>query len=251
MMAATKDMILSVENLGARVSRAFKLVDISFTLAAGELVALLGPNGSGKSALLRVLVGLDPPQGGRIRRGESVLSEDRRVLVAPEARGIGIVFQEGVLFPHLDAEANVALGVGPRVAKADKVVIIDAALAAMRIQHLRRRSVPTLSGGEQQRVVLARALAQQPKVMLLDEPFHSVDGEVRREIIGDLQRVAGATGMAMLLVTHETFEAAAFAERVILMRDGRVVQMGTMDTLCRQPAEPWVARFLECARIRA
>ena len=160
-------------------------------------------------------------------------------MVAPSLAALASCCRKACSSLDLDAESNVALGVGRQVAKGERGALVDAALSAMRIQHLRKRAVPTLSGGEQQRVALARALAQQPRVMLLDEPFHSVDGAVRRDVIHDLQGVAREKGTAMLLVTHDTIEAAAFAERVILMRDGKVVQMGTMGTLRDQPADPW------------
>jgi iron(III) transport system ATP-binding protein len=235
--------MLTVRELGARAGR-FQLESLSFTAAPGVPLAILGPNGSGKTTLLRLIAGLERPRAGVIAWGDEVLSLAGRVRVPPAERGVGLLFQEAVLFPHLDVRANVALGVPPTLPRAEARERIAAALESMRIGELAGRAVPTLSGGEQQRVALARALAQLPRLMLLDEPFHSLDGPVRRAIADELRVLCRERGIVALLVTHELDEAAAFADRVLLLRDGKKVQEGTLEALYREPADGWAARFL-------
>ncbi len=236
--------MLRVHELGARLGRGFSLEALSFEAAPGEPLAILGPNGSGKTTLLRLIAGLATPSAGRIAWGERVLSEARRVLVPPAERGVGLLFQEAVLFPQLDVRANVALGLPPELPRDEARVRVDAALASMRIRELASRAVPSLSGGEQQRVALARTLAQRPRLMLLDEPFHSLDGPVRRAIIAELRSLCRERALAALLVTHELDEAAAFADRIVLLRAGAKVQEGTLERLYREPVDGWAARFL-------
>jgi ABC-type Fe3+/spermidine/putrescine transport system ATPase subunit len=235
--------MLSVRELAARLGR-FKLEALSFTAAPGEPLAILGPNGSGKTTLLRLIAGLQAPRAGEIAWGETVLSEPGRVRVPPAERGVSLLFQEAVLFPHLDVRENVALGLPPGFPREEGRARVDRALASMRIPELERRAVPDLSGGEQQRVALARALVDLPRLLLLDEPFHSLDGPVRRAIIEELRGLCRERGIAALLVTHDLDEAALFADRILLLRDGRRLQEGTMESLYREPVDLWAARFL-------
>jgi iron(III) transport system ATP-binding protein len=248
--------MLTVEKLSLRLGRRFALRDLSLQVAPGQRLAVLGPNGSGKSTLLQLIAGLRAPGGGKIAWADQLLSSERRVVVPPEERGMGLLLQEGVLFPHLDVEANVALGLPRETPRPERAALVDRALAALRLSELRRRSVPSLSGGEQQRVALARALAQSPRVMLLDEPFHSLDGPVKRAVIGELRELIEARRIAAVLVTHDTEEAATFAERILVLREGSLVQEGTMQELHDRPADGWVASLLgevlsiELARLR-
>jgi iron(III) transport system ATP-binding protein len=249
-MTGQADPELRVTELSTRTMGDFALRNVSFSIKPGELVAILGPNGSGKSTLLRVLAGLDPPASGTVSLGKTTLSQGRHVCVPPEERGMAVLFQEGVLFPHLDVWANVALGVRPRTGKPHRSAIVERALGALRIDQLRHRAIPTLSGGEQQRVALARALAGQPRIMLLDEPFHSLDSMVKRALTQELRLLAHQETFGVLLVTHEAAEAAAFADVSIVLYDGAVAQMGKLETLYREPANMQVAELLgEVVRI--
>lgn len=236
--------MLIVQGLGAQLGARRVLSSVSFELAPGEILAVLGPNGSGKSTLLRLLAGLSPPHDGRVAWGDAELSAKRRVLVPPGHRGVGLLMQQAVLFPHLRVDENVALGLASDLPHGQRAPRVAAALERARVTHLARASVVGLSGGEAQRVALARALAQQPRVMLLDEPFHSLDSPVRAEIVEDLRALVRELGLAVVLVTHDGDEAAAIADRVLLLRDGRTVQLGTLDELYRAPIDGFAARFL-------
>ena len=236
--------MLTVQELCAHLGRAFKLEEVSFRVAPGERVAVLGPSGAGKSTLLELIAGLRAPRSGSISWAETVLSQGRRICVPPERRGVGLLLQEGALFPHLSVPANVALGLPRRTARPQQRELVDRALESVQAAHLRDRRVPSLSGGEQQRVALARALVQLPRLMLLDEPFHSLDSPLKRAILGELRALVGAHRIAAVLVTHDTLEAAAFADRVVLLQGGRIVQQGSLDELYHSPVDGWVARFL-------
>jgi iron(III) transport system ATP-binding protein len=236
--------VLSVNNHCARIGRDFAIEDISFSVGSGERIALLGPNGSGKTSLLRLIAGLETPRSGTISWSGAVLSSPGRVDVPPESRSMGILFQEGALFPHLDVRANVAVALPPGTSKSEGRPLVDRALEIARIRHLADRSVLAISGGEQQRAALARALVLRPAVLLLDEPCRSLDGPVKRQILAELRAIAQKENMATLLVTHETDEAAAFSDRVVLLRGGRMAQEGSFDDIYRHPADRGIADFL-------
>ncbi|MCC6524895.1 MAG: ABC transporter ATP-binding protein [Polyangiaceae bacterium] len=236
--------MLSVDELRIRLGAGFALDGVSFAVAPGEIFAVLGPNGSGKSTLLRLLAGLAAPTGGSIAWCGAKLSAGRRVLVPPARRGVGLLLQEGVLFPHLGVRANVALGLGPAHSDDEAERRVSEALATARIAHLGAARIERLSGGEAQRVALARALVQSPRVMLLDEPFHSLDTEVKTAIMRDIRGLVTDRRLAAVLVTHDADEASALADRVMLLCGGRKIQEGTLDELYRAPADAWAARFL-------
>jgi thiamine transport system ATP-binding protein len=212
----------------------------------GERLAVLGPSGSGKSTLLRTIAGLQRPDEGR------VLVDGRDLTgVPPHRRGVGLMFQEGVLFPHRDVEGNVGFGLRmagvPGPARARKVAGV---LSLVGLAGYERRSVATLSGGEQQRVALARALAPEPRVLLLDEPLGSLDGPLRERLLADLERLFERLGLTVVVVTHDVGEAFALGDRVALLRQGQVVQCAPPDDLWAHPADAWVARFLGMANVR-
>jgi iron(III) transport system ATP-binding protein len=236
--------VLSVKHLGAGIGRSFRIEDVSFSVRSGERVAILGPNGSGKTSLLRLILGLETPDSGTISWSDTVLSKEGRVLVLPEDRSMGILFQEGALFPHLTVRENVAVALPPGTSGAAGRPLVDRALDIARIGHLDDRSVPALSGGEQQRVALARALVQRPGVLLLDEPFRSLDGPAKREILSELRVIVQREDMATLLVTHDTEEAAAFSDRVVILRAGRKIQEGSFAEIYDHPADRFTADFL-------
>ncbi len=236
--------MLSLQNVSAVLSSGFRLDGVSFSVDANERLAVLGPNGSGKSFLLRLILGLETPKGGSISRGEQELSKAGRVVVQPEARGMGVVFQEGALFPHLDVRENVALALPKKTSAKERIEKVDRALELTRIRHLHDRAVQSMSGGEQQRVAIARALVHHPRILLLDEPFHSLDGPLKREILADVRNLVEKERIATILVTHDTDEAASFADRVVMIRAGRVVQEGTFEEIYAHPSDREAAVFL-------
>ena len=223
------------------VSRAFgptrALEDATLDVERGELFALLGPSGSGKSTLLRVIAGFERPDRGTVAiAGRGVAGAG--VWVEPERRRIGMVFQDDSLFPHLTVGRNVGFGVG------DDPDRVRAALELVGLAHREHSHPGELSGGERQRVAVARALAPRPDVVLLDEPFSSLDAGLRGQLRRDVARILRATGATGLLVTHDQEEALSVADRIAVIRDGRILQVGAPQELYWRPASRWTASFL-------
>ena len=214
---------------------------VSLAVRAGEIVCLLGPSGCGKSTTLRLAAGLERLQEGSVRIGGREVAGRRRD-EPPEARGVGLVFQDYALFPHLDVLRNVTFGVrgAPAEARRDRGMALLERLGIARHAH----DYPhALSGGEQQRVALARALATGPKIMLMDEPFSGLDIGLRDSVRDDTLAVLKEQGAATLLVTHDPEEAMRMADRIAVMRAGRIVQDGPPDEVYRKPATRFVATF--------
>jgi thiamine transport system ATP-binding protein len=232
--------MLRVENVTVRFDGSAALDDVTFGIAEEEVVTLLGQSGSGKSTLLRVIAGLQPPDSGR------VLLDGRDVTdVPPHKRGVGLVFQDHALFQHRDVRGNVAFGLRMRDMPSTRIDRhVGEMLDLVGLEGFGRRSVATLSGGEQQRVALARALAPAPRVLLLDEPLGSLDKPLRDRLLGDLGDLFERIRVTALYVTHDQGEAFALGDRVALMRGGRIVQSGTPDELWAQPVDADAARFL-------
>ena len=240
-------MSAAVECLG--VSKSFgpvqALRDTDLTLATGTLTAVLGPSGCGKTTLLRAIAGFERIDAGTIRvSGQAVAGPGLHL--PPERRRVTIVPQEQALFPHLTVAANVGYGVR-RGAERDKAV--QAMLELAGLAGLGDRMPHELSGGQQQRVALARALAPDPTVVLLDEPFGSLDAALRDEIRSEVAGVLRASGATSLLVTHDQEEALSMADSVAVMRSGVIVQHGPPQDVYRRPADLWVANFVGRANI--
>jgi len=217
-------------------------VGLRLEAAPGELVTVIGPSGCGKSTLLRLVAGLERPDAGTITvEGRAVAAPDR--WVPPERRAVGLVFQDHALFPHLDVTGNVAFGLDrlPRGERAGRVAEV---LSLTRVDHLSRRYPHELSGGEQQRVALARALAPRPAVVLLDEPFSSLDETLRAQVRSDTVAVLRATGTTAVLVTHDQTEALSVGDRVAVMHRGRIEQIDTPVQVFESPASRFVAAFM-------
>jgi len=228
------------KSFGATVA----LAGASLEVAAGEFLALLGPSGCGKTTALRLAAGFERPDAGRVEiDGATVANGD--AFVAPERRAVGMVFQDYALFPHLDVAANIGFGL-PRRARSGRVPEL---LSLVGLEGLGHRSPAELSGGQQQRVALARALAPRPKLVLLDEPWSAIDALLRAEMRGELARVLRAEGVTVVLVTHDREEAFTLADRIALMRDGRVVQCGVPEDLYFNPADRWCARFVGASNV--
>jgi iron(III) transport system ATP-binding protein len=216
------------------------LTGVDLEVPEGTLTAILGPSGSGKTTLLRLLAGFDRADRGEIVIGGTVVDDDR-THVPPERRRIGYVPQEGSLFPHLTVAANVAFGLsrkGRRFGEAESL------LAAVGLEGLGKRYPHQLSGGQQQRVALARALAIEPAVVLMDEPFASLDAHLRASVRADVQRIFHEAGTTAILVTHDQDEALSVADLVAVLRDGRIAQCAAPEDLYTAPADPALASFV-------
>lgn len=231
---------LCVRSLVKRFGDTLAVDDVSLELGRAELLALVGPSGCGKSTLLRVVAGLLDADGGTVELGGRVVDDGRRH-VPPERRHVGLVFQEHALFPHLTVGDNVAFG----IRKAPDVEArVDHVLELVGLSDHRKRYPHELSGGERQRVALARALAPRPTLMLLDEPFASLDPNLRAQIRADVVRVLRAEGTPGVFVTHDQSEALAIGDRVAVMRAGRLMQLGTPEQVFHEPRNRFVASFM-------
>lgn len=216
--------------------------DVTLSVAPGEILGLLGPSGCGKSTTLRLVAGLESLQQGEVRIGGQTMA-DTRTDVPTERRHVGMVFQDHALFPHLSVSDNISFGLGHLSAaeRRDRAAFWAGRLGLT--PHL--QTYPhQLSGGEQQRVALARALAPEPRVMLLDEPFSSLDSRLRDQIRDETVAVLKQAGTATLLVTHDPEEAMRMGDRIALMQAGRIEQIDTPDRIYAMPATPFAARFL-------
>ncbi|MEC8216371.1 MAG: ABC transporter ATP-binding protein [Pseudomonadota bacterium] len=214
--------------------------DVSFNVSEGEVVTLLGPSGCGKTTLLRLAAGLESPLQGEIWLDDRMVS-DAGSVVAPETRGVGFMFQDYALFPHLNVLENVLFGLRDKGSAATRRGLD--VLAETRIEHLADSYPHELSGGQQQRVALARALAPRPSVILLDEPYAGLDSRLRERIRDQMLHVLKAAGTAALMVTHDAEEAMFMSDNIIVMRDGQVQQTGRPVNLYCQPNSAFVAEF--------
>ncbi|MQS11288.1 ABC transporter ATP-binding protein [Streptomyces kaniharaensis] len=230
---------LTLTALHATHGRSPVLDGIDLTVEDGDLACILGPSGCGKSTLLRVVAGFHPAAAGQVVLHGRVLDDGRRRLPA-ERRNIGLVPQDGALFPHLTVAANIGFGL-PRAQRRERVGEL---LELVGLGGLGERRPHQLSGGQQQRVALARALAPRPGLLLLDEPFAALDAALRAELRREVAATLRQAGTTAILVTHDQDEALSFADTVAVLRDGRIAQAGTPDTLYHRPADASVARVL-------
>jgi iron(III) transport system ATP-binding protein len=215
---------------------------VSLEVRGGELVAVLGPSGCGKTTLLRLIAGFERPDAGRVESGDEVLAGPG-AWVPPERRRVGMVFQDYALFPHLTVERNVSFGLERRP-REERRTLTRTTLELVGLQHKGDRYPHELSGGERQRVALARALAPEPEVVLLDEPFSNLDATLRADLRREVELILRDAGATALLVTHDQEEALSLADRLAVMREGRIVQVGAPEDVYARPADRWSAQFL-------
>jgi sulfate transport system ATP-binding protein len=235
---------IKVEGVAQDFGAFAALRDVSLEIKPGELVALLGPSGSGKTTLLRVIAGLNAPDRGRV-----LFDGEDATYLPVQDRKVGMVFQNYALFKHMTVADNIAYGlkVRPRRQRPSKTEIaqrVEELLRFVQLEGLANRFPGQLSGGQRQRVALARALAIEPRVLLLDEPFGALDARVRKDLRRWLREVHQKTGLTTIFVTHDQDEAMELADRVVVLNEGRIEQIGTPEELYDQPASPFVISFV-------
>jgi sulfate transport system ATP-binding protein len=233
-------MSIEIKNVNKRFGDFVALDDVSVSLPTGQLTALLGPSGGGKSTLLRIIAGLDAADSGSI----SIEGTDATKL-PPQKRGVGFVFQHYAVFKHMTVAKNVAFGLEIRKRpKAEIAERVDELLRLVHLSQFSHRLPSQLSGGQRQRMALARALAVEPKVLLLDEPFGALDAKVRKELRDWLRRLHDEVHVTTVFVTHDQEEALEVADEIVVINEGRVEQVGTPDQLYDEPANDFVMGFL-------
>lgn len=231
--------MLQVENLDVAIDSLPILDDVSLEVADGEIVAVLGPSGSGKSTLLRAIAGLVEVTGGKIRwNGRPVDG------IPTHKRGFGLMFQGYALFPHMNVADNVGFGL-KMAGQTDIAIEVEDALSSVGLEGFGPRQVESLSGGEQQRVALARTLAPKPDLVMLDEPLGALDRNLRQKLVVDTRQILEKRDVTAVVVTHDREEAVAMSDRLALMRDGTIIQTGHLDEILAHPADDWVASFIE------
>jgi len=231
---------LQIDGITKRYGEVHAVRDVTLDIADGELVVLLGPSGCGKTTTLRVVAGFAEPTSGAVRLGERDITR-----LPPWKRNAGLVFQSYALFPHLTVAQNVAFGLEMRKAGAAETAgRVSDALRLVRLEHLSERLPRQLSGGQQQRVALARALAFHPEVLLLDEPLSNLDAKLRQEVRVEIRELQRKLGLTTVMVTHDQEEALTMADRLVVMNDGAVRQVGTQQDLYEHPVDRFVAGFV-------
>ncbi len=238
--APGSDPLVRFEAVSKRFGGVTAVDRVSLDICAGEFFALLGPSGCGKTTLLRTLAGFETVDEGRI-----LLAGQDLAAVPPHRRPVNMMFQHYALFPHLTVKRNIAFGLQQdRLAKDDIEARVRAMIALVKLEGLEQRKPLQLSGGQRQRVALARALAKHPRVLLLDEPLAALDRKLRQETQSELKAVQVKLGLTFLIVTHDQEEAMTVADRIGVMRDGHLVQVGTPAEIYEQPASRWIAEFV-------
>jgi iron(III) transport system ATP-binding protein len=245
-MGERVDPGLRVRGVGKAYGAVAVLRGVDLEVPAGSVTALLGPSGCGKTTLLRIVAGFETADTGAVAVA-GVVVDGEGVRLAPERRRVGIVPQEGALFPHLDVRANIGFGLGR--AAPGREGRVDELLAALGLPGLGQRRPHELSGGQQQRVAVARALAPRPALVLLDEPFASLDASLRGRVRDEVLAALRAAGSTTLLVTHDQDEALSCADELAVMNDGVIVQAGSPEEVYERPASPWVAQFVGTATL--
>ncbi|WP_281560717.1 ABC transporter ATP-binding protein [Thalassomonas sp. RHCl1] len=235
--------ILNLQQVAVNFDDKSILADISLRLACGEILGLLGPSGCGKTTLLNTLAGFVTLAGGEIQiDGDMLISPGHDI--APEHRHIGMIFQDYALFPHLTVAENIAFGI-TKLSKSEQNLRVNELLALLKLAEHSGRYPHQLSGGQQQRVAIARALAPRPKLLLLDEPFSNIDARLRNELMLEIRQLLKKLQMTAIFVTHNKDEVFTFADKVAVMHEGKLLQLGKPAEVCLQPNCYQVADFLQ------
>ena len=236
--------MLRIESLSIRLGE-FSVWDVSLEIRPGDYFIILGPTGAGKTVLLETIAGIHTPESGRIILGGKEITSTE-----PSLRNIGMVYQDYMLFPHLTVEENIAFGLRQRKISSDKQhALVEEMSSLLEISHLIKRYPGTLSGGEQQRVALARALVLKPEILLLDEPMSALDGHTRERMRMELSRIQKLIGTTIVQITHHFDDVFALANRIAIMREGRIVQVGETSEVFLHPSDTFVAEFLGIGNI--
>lgn len=243
---------VELTNIQVGFSATKVLKELTFNLQAGEILCLLGPSGCGKTTALKTIAGLITPQAGKISLfGNSVFSvsgNQNTINIPAEKRSIGFIFQDYALFPHMTVSQNIAYGLS-HLSKQEKLQRIEESLALVELPHMKERYPHELSGGQQQRIAVARALAPKPQLLLMDEPFSNIDGQVKRRMMADLRTLLKRHGVSCIFVTHAKEEAFAFADKTAVMVTGSIEQLDTPAMVFNQPTSSLVAEFMEAGNI--
>ena len=236
--------MLRIESLSITLGE-FSVRDVSLEVRPGEYFIILGPTGAGKTVLLETIAGIHPAESGTI-----VLGDNEITSTDSNERNIGMVYQDYMLFPHLTVEDNIGFGLCQRRTSPDRQrAVVEEICSLLEICHLAGRYPGSLSGGEQQRVALARALVLKPEILLLDEPLSALDGRTRERMRRELARIRKLTGTTIIQITHHFEDVFALADRIAIMREGRIVQVGETSDVLLHPADTFVAEFLGIGNI--
>jgi ABC-type Fe3+/spermidine/putrescine transport system ATPase subunit len=237
---------IAFEDVTLRYGGRDVLRELTLVVEPGEVVALLGPSGCGKTSALRLVLGFVAPSKGNIRLGGDIVSHDRKILRLPEQRGIGVVFQDLALWPHLTVWKNLAFGLGSRkLPRGEMDDRIRTMLARVGLADKEDRHPGELSGGERQRVAIARALVLEPHAVLFDEPLSNLDVGLKREVLAMFRELLKEQKATAIFVTHDLREATTLGDRIAVMDEGHIVQEGTMDALCARPSNGFVKGLVE------
>lgn len=237
--------MLNIQNIYKNYGKKTVAHDISFSVSSGEIVALLGASGSGKSTLLHIIAGLVEADSGSVILNQRLLNG-----LPPESRKIAMMFQDFALLPHLNVLDNIIFGLKMRgINKAFAIEQADDWLVKLGLENLKQRRVQTLSGGEQQRVALARALVVSPQLLLLDEPFSGIDTALRAQLQNLVKQMVQQQNIPTILVTHDPIEANLIAQKIALLIDGQLVQIGNPNTLLQRPVSATAARLMGCLNV--
>ncbi len=236
--------MLRIESLSVTLGE-FSVKDVSLEILPDEYFIILGPTGAGKTVLLETIAGIHTPDSGRIFLGDREITS-----IEPHLRNIGMVYQDYMLFPHLTVEENIAFGLRQKkIPNDEQRTRIEEISAVLEIGHLARRYPGSLSGGEQQRVALARALVMRPEILLLDEPMSALDTRTRDRMRMELSRIRKLTGTTIVQITHHLDDVFALADRIAIMREGRIIQAGETSDVFLHPSDAFVAEFLGIGNI--
>lgn len=240
--------MLTIEQITVQRKRKRILDGVSLQIEQGQIVSLLGPSGSGKTTLLRMIMGLDCPDQGHILLHDTIISAPQTITIQPEKRPMAFLFQDFTLLPHMNVELNIRLGIR-RLPRQEQKARLETLAELLHISPILKSPVHQLSGGEQQRVALARTLAVEPAILLLDEPFSNLDKMTKSRLYHDVKHIIRHQNITAILATHDQEEAFFFSDHMAIMHNGRIAAEAHPTTLYRHPANAWLANFTGTAHI--